>query len=157
MGSRRSLAESTIRISPLRQIGAKRVCPVYEIGDAAGTPFIAMKLLEGESLAQRLEKGDLKPSNLFLTPHGVQVLDFGLATLAPAATSTLDPTASHLTQEGTLVGTPRYMSPELVKGDPVDDAGFASVLERAEAARQRAASAFVAEGGERLLGLRPAT
>ena len=125
------------------------VCPVYEIGDAAGTLFIAMKLLEGESLAQRLEKGalppaaavriaievlealgdvhrrglvhrDLKPSNLFLTAHGVQVLDFGLATLAPAATGTLDPTASHLTQEGTLVGTPRYMSPELVKGDPVD-------------------------------------
>ncbi len=125
------------------------VCPVHEVGEDAGTLYIAMQLLEGESLAQRLERGalpaaeatrialdvlgaledvhgrdlvhrDLKPSNLFLTPHGVQILDFGVATLLPSPTGELDETASHLTQEGTLVGTPRYMSPELVKGDPVD-------------------------------------
>ena len=125
------------------------VCPVHEVGENAGTLYIAMKLLEGESLAQRLERGalpaaeavrialdvlgaledvhgrdlvhrDLKPSNLFLTPHGVQILDFGMATLLPSPAGELDATASHLTQEGMLVGTPRYMSPELVRGDSVD-------------------------------------
>ena len=84
------------------------VCQIYEIGEDAGELFIAMELLEGEALAERLRRGplsvsetvpiglgmlaalsalhargivhrDLKPSNVFLTPHGVKLLDFGLA------------------------------------------------------------------------------
>jgi eukaryotic-like serine/threonine-protein kinase len=84
------------------------VCQLYEIGEEGGELFIAMELLEGESLAHRLRHGplsvaetvaiglgmlaalsalhargivhrDLKPSNVFLTPHGVKLLDFGLA------------------------------------------------------------------------------
>ena len=84
------------------------ICRLYEIGDADGELFIAMELLEGESLASRLLRGpmtvteaapialsildalsalhaaglvhrDLKPSNIFLTPDGVKLLDFGLA------------------------------------------------------------------------------
>ena len=84
------------------------VCQIYEIGEDGGELFIAMELLEGEALAERLRRGplsvseavpiglgmlaalsalhargivhrDLKPSNVFLTPHGVKLLDFGLA------------------------------------------------------------------------------
>ena len=84
------------------------VCQIYEIGEDDGELFIAMELLEGEVLSERLRWGplspaqtlpiglgmlaalsalhargivhrDLKPSNVFLTEHGVKLLDFGLA------------------------------------------------------------------------------
>ena len=91
------------------------ICQIYDIGDDDGDDlFIAMELLEGEPLDRRLQEGpmsvsqavpvaldilaalaalhargvvhrDLKPSNVFLTPHGVKVLDFGVAQ-APAGT-----------------------------------------------------------------------
>ena len=83
------------------------ICQIYEIGEDDGELFIAMELLEGETLAGRIARGplslsdavpivlavlgalgalhrrglvqrDLKPSNIFLTPHGVKLLDFGL-------------------------------------------------------------------------------
>jgi serine/threonine protein kinase len=41
----------------LAKVNHPHVCQIYEIGDAAGQPFIAMELLEGESLAARLERG----------------------------------------------------------------------------------------------------
>jgi non-specific serine/threonine protein kinase len=122
------------------------VCQIHEIGEDAGTLFIAMELLEGESLADRLRQGplsvadalpialgmlaglsalhgrglvhrDLKPSNVFLTPHGVKVLDFGLA--RSEVEPSLGPTMG-LTQTGVALGTPRYMAPEQATGDPVD-------------------------------------
>src|SRR6266545_657853 len=84
------------------------VCHIYEIGEQGGELFIAMELLEGEALGEHLLLGplsvsetvpiglgilaalqalhargivhrDLKPSNVFVTPHGVKLLDFGLA------------------------------------------------------------------------------
>jgi len=125
------------------------VCQVYEIGEDGGQLFIAMELLEGESLADRLRRGalpvgetialgrgmlaalsalhttgvvhrDLKPSNVFLTPHGVKLLDFGLARPLPKElTESLD-AGTELTRPGLLVGTPRYMAPEQVLGHEVD-------------------------------------
>jgi TolB-like protein len=120
------------------------VCQLFEIGEHNGEPFLAMELLEGESLAERLERGplptagaltvalgvlsalealhrrgivhrDLKPSNVFLTSHGVKLLDFGLA--RPVA---LDVDATSLTLPGVLLGTPRYMAPEQARGLEVD-------------------------------------
>ncbi len=122
------------------------ICRTYEIGEADGELFIAMELLEGESLAARLLRGpmtvteaaptalaildalgalhaaglvhrDLKPSNIFLTPDGVKLLDFGLA----RETVGLDAGGeTRLTLPGVVVGTPHYMAPEQVTGDAPD-------------------------------------
>jgi eukaryotic-like serine/threonine-protein kinase len=123
------------------------ICQIYEIGEDNGELFIAMELLEGEALAERLRRGplsvaetvpiglgmlaalsalhargivhrDLKPSNVFLTPHGVKLLDFGLA--RPELDRTLLDSIEGLTRTGVLMGTPRYMAPEQVTGDPID-------------------------------------
>jgi serine/threonine protein kinase/Flp pilus assembly protein TadD len=91
------------------------ICTIYDIGDFEGQPFIAMELLEGQTLRYRIAakplsleelldlaiqiaealsvahaKGivhrDIKPPNIFITGQGqVKVLDFGLAKLAPQA------------------------------------------------------------------------
>ena len=60
---------------------------------------------------------DLKPSNVFLTPVGLKLLDFGLARPIAAAS---DRTEADLTVPGTLVGTPNYLAPEQLLGEPVD-------------------------------------
>jgi serine/threonine protein kinase len=120
------------------------ICQLFEIGEHNGDPFLAMELLEGEALGARLERGalppaegisiglgvlsaldalhrrgivhrDLKPSNVFLTEHGVKLLDFGLA--RPV---TLDIDSTSLTMPGILLGTPRYMAPEQARGGEVD-------------------------------------
>jgi len=127
-------------------INHPNVCQIHEIGEDAGTLFIAMELLEGESLSDRLQRGplrvsealpvalgalsalgalhavglvhrDLKPSNVFLTPHGVKLLDFGLARPQLDRSSDI---AAALTRTGVLMGTPNYMAPEQAVGEAVD-------------------------------------
>ncbi len=122
------------------------VCQIYEISEDHGELFIAMELLEGEALSERLLKGplciadalpiefgilaalsalhargivhrDLKPSNVFLTLHSVKLLDFGLA--RPQPEPSLD-TETSLTHSGTVLGTPSYMAPEQVTSGVVD-------------------------------------
>jgi len=122
------------------------ICQIYEIGDDAGVLFIAMELLEGEVLSDRLRRGplsagqampiglgmlaalsalhargivhrDLKPSNVFLTSHGVKLVDFGLA--RPELEESLN-TMTGVTRAGVVVGTPRYMAPEQAVGEAVD-------------------------------------
>ncbi|MCA1651397.1 MAG: serine/threonine-protein kinase [Acidobacteria bacterium] len=122
------------------------ICQIYEIGEDGGRLFIAMELLEGEALSDRLRRGplsaseavpiglgmlaalaalhargivhrDLKPSNVFLTAHGVKLLDFGLA--GPEPDGSLGPDTG-LTRTGVVMGTPRYMAPEQVTGEAVD-------------------------------------
>jgi serine/threonine protein kinase len=81
-----------------------------------------------EALQEAHERGilhrDLKPSNIMLTQQGhVKVMDFGLAKrLADprADDATLDIASPQLTATGTILGTPDYMSPEQLKGLPLD-------------------------------------
>jgi eukaryotic-like serine/threonine-protein kinase len=82
-----------------------------------------------EALQEAHERGilhrDLKPSNIMLTQQGhVKVMDFGLARrladLDRPDDATLDTASPQLTAPGTILGTPDYMSPEQVKGSPLD-------------------------------------
>src|SRR3954462_10956004 len=93
-------------------------------------------LKAGVEVADALDKAhrqglihrDLKPSNIMLTKSGAKLLDFGLAkaqTPAMAVAATFDAaTAAHptspITQQGFLVGTFQYMSPEQVQGKEAD-------------------------------------
>jgi len=67
---------------------------------------------------------DLKPSNIMLTPTGAKLLDFGLARptapLTGAATLTTASPNSPVTEQGTIVGTFQYMSPEQLEGKDLD-------------------------------------
>jgi hypothetical protein len=121
------------------------VVAVHDMGQEAGHCYIIMELVRGQSgqkiLSERgalpwaeatrvvadvcrglaaahaagLVHRDIKPANILLGPNGVAKLtDFGLAK-API------PGATNLTQLGTVLGTPSYMSPEQCAGQPVDE------------------------------------
>src|SRR5262245_36509589 len=85
----------------------------------------AMQVARG--LAAAHEKGiihrDLKPENIFVTDDGqVKILDFGLAKMdSPSAGDmTASPTLGERTRPGAVMGTTAYMSPEQVRGQPLD-------------------------------------
>ncbi len=134
------------------------VCHVYEVGEEADTIYIVMEMLEGEPLSARIARGalpvreavavslgilaaldalhargivhrDLKPANAFLTPHGVKLLDFGLAQNASPEASIAD---VRLTATGVVTGTPSYMAPEQLEGRaatmPSDQFAFGTIL-----------------------------
>jgi serine/threonine protein kinase len=124
-------------------ISHPNICQVYELGEEGEELFVVMELLDGETLAARVARGpipvnealqitlgilaaleamhargivhrDLKPSNVFLTPHGVKLLDFGLARPPAVEAGELA-----VTNPGTILGTPRYMAPEMLSDEPI--------------------------------------
>ncbi len=125
------------------RVSHQNIVTVYDVGQDHGTIYIAMELLEGTPLDDVIrEKGltidetvnigiqiaetldyahhkgivhrDIKPSNILLTSNGrIKITDFGIAHIE-------DPSAAQLTQAGEILGTPAYMAPEQVVGQPVD-------------------------------------
>ena len=118
------------------------IVTIHDMGEDDGRLFIVMELLEGEELRRLIARHapltleeklaivrqicdglhhahqngvvhrDIKPANIFLLPSGqVKILDFGIAQIAAAAT-----THGDLTRTGMMMGTPRYMAPEQVRG-----------------------------------------
>lgn len=123
-------------------INHPNVVTVYDIGEVDGSPYIAMEYVEGQTLEAYLQKNpgplpqktvesilkgicealetaqkhgvvhrDIKPENMMLTPSGeIKLMDFGLAR----------DWRENPEQSAILVGTPFYMSPEQIIGDPID-------------------------------------
>lgn len=63
---------------------------------------------------------DLKPANILVTASGVKLLDFGLAKVVPAKRPEGTTQTMPLTEAGSAMGTPAYMSPEQARGEEVD-------------------------------------
>jgi tetratricopeptide (TPR) repeat protein len=123
------------------------IVPVLSTGETGGMPYYTMPFIEGESLRSRLknkgamsigeavsvlrdvaralqfahERGivhrDIKPDNVLLSGATAVVTDFGIAKAIAASRADVghEPT---LTQLGTSIGTPAYISPEQAAGDP---------------------------------------
>ncbi len=99
-----------------------------------GSLSLEQVLRVGAEICQGLEKAhrsgvvhrDLKPSNIMLTKSGAKLMDFGLAKAAVAAvgasssSDSLATMSQPLTEQGTIVGTFQYMSPEQVEGKEAD-------------------------------------
>ncbi|MEJ7599491.1 MAG: protein kinase [Kofleriaceae bacterium] len=116
---------------------------IHDVGVVDGTAYVAMELVDGESLRSVIERGalppkrtrelalelldglaaahargvihrDLKPENLIVARDGrLRILDFGLAKL-------LDGTPLDATEPGTVQGTAGYLAPEQARGEPAD-------------------------------------
>ena len=162
---RRPVALKLLHPSALRTDGARKrllrearaasaidhpsVISVFEVSELDGEVYIAMELVRGRTLAERLHRDgmmpiaelielfrtvcsalgvahakgvvhrDLKPENIMLDDRGrVRVLDFGLAKPTPLEGSAS--TSANVTEEGRIIGTPGYMSPEQASGRSVD-------------------------------------
>ncbi|HXM10499.1 MAG TPA: tetratricopeptide repeat protein [Terriglobales bacterium] len=133
----------------LAKLSHPNIATVFEFSSQQGVDFLAMELIPGRPLSERLLSGampqpeivrlttqlaeglaaahdqgvihrDLKPANLFVTPDGrLKILDFGLA-LHTLTSSGADVTRSITADTGTVSGTVPYMSPEQLRGLPVD-------------------------------------
>jgi serine/threonine protein kinase/Flp pilus assembly protein TadD len=125
-----------------RKIAHKNVCRMYDLGREEDTYYITMEFVSGEnlksvirmvgqlstakavSIARQVCEGlgeahrlgvvhrDLKPQNIMIDQEGnVRIMDFGIARSLKAR---------GITREGTIIGTPEYMSPEQVDGKEAD-------------------------------------
>jgi serine/threonine protein kinase len=143
----------------LASLDHPNVCAVYDLYEEDGVQFMVIPLIEGDTLADRIERGpipvsdalpifaqiaealeaaheqgiihrDLKPGNIKVSEDGkVKVLDFGLGksieyenetVSSESPTRVATPDSTKMSQEGVILGTPVYMSPEQARGKPVD-------------------------------------
>ena len=117
------------------------IVTIYDVDEEAGMAYITMEFVEGKTLETQMDSTpirdfefisdllsqtaaaldyahskeivhrDIKPANIMVTPDGgIKITDFGIARIS----------SSKLTQTGTVMGTPSYMSPEQVRSDPTD-------------------------------------
>src|ERR1044071_7443054 len=125
------------------------IVPLLNAGETSGLPYYTMPFVDGLSLRARLARSgampvaevvsvirdvtralayahdhgvvhrDIKPENILLSGDAAVVTDFGIAKALSAAKT--DAPGGTLTQIGTSLGTPAYMSPEQASGDPATD------------------------------------
>ncbi len=126
------------------------ILTVYQIGELDGRQFIATEFVEGETLRELMNRGpirlrevldvttqiasalsaahaagivhrDIKPENIMVRPDGyIKVLDFGVAKLSETSVSDSNALTLINTEQGMILGTVQYMSPEQARGFPVD-------------------------------------
>ncbi|MGW9044463.1 serine/threonine-protein kinase [Streptomyces lydicus] len=147
-----------------QQVGGEWTAPVLDADTEAETPWLATGYIAGPSLQQVVGSGpplpertvrilaaglaralgsihaagiihrDLKPSNVLLTIDGPRVIDFGIARALEGVTG------NGVTRTGAAVGSPGFMSPEQVRGEPLgppcDVFSLGSVLAYAVTGRQ---------------------
>jgi serine/threonine protein kinase len=136
----------------LAALNHPNIAGIYGLEDSTSTLALVLELVEGETLAERMERGripvddalriarqiadalgaahecgivhrDLKPANILVGPHGVKVLDFGIAKIMDGASGpdfSAAATSTALTTEGTRLGTVAYMAPEQIEGKAAD-------------------------------------
>jgi len=130
-----------------RKITHRNVLRTYDYGEAEGVYFISMEFVRGYTLSELLDEAeqrqmparasvgltrqicrglqaaheqgiihrDIKPQNVLIDAKGeVKLMDFGIARMAEVSETTA------MTQQGLIVGTPHYMSPEQVQGKQLD-------------------------------------
>jgi len=126
-----------------RKISHKNICRMHDINEESDMPYITMEYVPGEDLKSFLRRAgqlsvtkamgiikqtcaglaeahrlgvihrDLKPQNIMIDRDGnVRIMDFGIARTVSSA---------QLTEEGAVIGTPDYMSPEQVDGMAADE------------------------------------
>jgi predicted Ser/Thr protein kinase len=145
---RRSRFEDEARA--LSSLSHPHIRALYDVGSADGFDFLVMEYVEGQALDSVLKKralpiehairhaiqiaealgaahrrgiahADIKPANIMLTPGGVKLLDFGLATLWSDAHAPADPDrAATDTDANSVPGTTAYMAPERLEGADAD-------------------------------------
>jgi len=140
-----SSAESRARFLREARLAARlnhpNIATIFAVEERDSAMYLVMELVEGFSLARLTDGGptpeasvidialqvtaaigeahshgiihrDIKPENIMVSPRGVKVLDFGIA-------RDLTSVLPEVTQAGTIMGTPHYMSPEQAQGFPL--------------------------------------
>jgi len=146
----RRIARLRLEATTASALNHPNIVTVYEIGEVAGSLYVALELIDGRTIREQLLAGaldlasavrigaqiadglakahaagmvhrDLKPENVMVTSDGLaKILDFGLAKITAFSQGGDTATRDEETQPGILLGTYAYMSPEQASGLPVD-------------------------------------